>query len=314
MSTTTGPDEPLVQGEVIPPPTMVETECQFELEQSVVCVQTNPDLCGCFMDTSNLAESFPKEIRRQFYSAQAWLPPTDQYFCEVANQRVCQHYDVVQACCCNEFTTLYRECFINKYLVLELPIAGPCTAGCDSMNSYGGAVNDVPSQDNIFAPTVMTQGQGSDEGRNGKTTAITLGILLGALLFTAVAGGFFMLYRRNRAVVSKDEEEDMRQRGGIVELNIQDASFPNEASYHHEFYDIEGRTKYRGEESFSSGESDKDSEDNSSIPSQDQPRAKGLGSKRRDDENFVNQVQVVDLKSSAFYREKKRKSNRNYGQ
>lgn len=107
--------------------------CIQEMNMASSCMEANIDDCGCFYEgIVAFRQEFPKEIRKQFYSAQAWLPSTDLYFCEVANQRVCRNYQTVQSCCCIAQTTAYKDCFINNVLIYELPIPSGCLSTCES--------------------------------------------------------------------------------------------------------------------------------------------------------------------------------------
>jgi len=159
-----------------------EAECVEELNAAWACLMIDPSECPCF-EVASFSDSFPKEIRKQFYSAQAWLPATDAYFCEVANQRVCQHYDIMQSCCCTESTAIYRECYINKVLVWELPIPKPCEASCDDETL--AAVVTTPSTTEYTAENV------TEKDSNAAITVLAVVLSLLVLIIGIGAGAYF---------------------------------------------------------------------------------------------------------------------------
>jgi hypothetical protein len=185
--------------------------CVDELNEAWECLMIDPSACPCF-DVPSFADTFHKEIRKQFYSTQAWLPPTDTYFCEVANQRVCQHYDIMQSCCCNNVTTKYRECLINNILVWELPIPQPCTASCDKET----------------VPEIVERGEGpyetksSTTGSNNKFVTMTLVIVLCiAMIIIIVAAALILIrYKRHNMILKKHASTRSLGRQGISSSTI----------------------------------------------------------------------------------------------
>jgi hypothetical protein len=147
--------------------------CEAELFEANVCVQANSeDGCECF-DPGTFLTTFAKQIRQQFYSAMALVPVTDPDFCSVANQRVCDHFGVMQSCCCQMQTTAYRQCLFDTVLVKELPVPDDCKDICERI------------------VTPKYQGVSSSETTTDKSA------LLGAGIFMLALGvAFFLYYKR----------------------------------------------------------------------------------------------------------------------
>jgi hypothetical protein len=147
--------------------------CEAELFEANACVQANSeDGCDCF-DPGTFVTTFAKQIRQQFYSAMAFVPVTDPEFCTVANQRVCDHFGIMQSCCCQMQTTAYRQCLFDTILVKELPVPDGCKDICERV------------------VTPRNRGISSPETTTDKTA---LPISLGAGIFMLALGVAFFLY------------------------------------------------------------------------------------------------------------------------
>jgi hypothetical protein len=174
-----------------------QNTCTQEMNTAVTCLQQNIDECGCFVNgVVSFRDDFPRDIRKQFYSAQAWLPSTDLFFCEVANQRVCRNYETVQSCCCTEQTTSYKDCFINNVLIYELPIPSGCYSTCESTVELrpdvagGGAVEVVYT---------------NDSNKNSTILVVVLAGVLGIVLIVGALIGF--RYQKKKWIKRKNEVE-----------------------------------------------------------------------------------------------------------
>mmetsp|Transcript_4270 Transcript_4270/g.10678 ORF Transcript_4270/g.10678 Transcript_4270/m.10678 type:complete len:598 (+) Transcript_4270:221-2014(+) len=178
--------------------------CIQEMNVVSSCMEASIDDCGCFYEgIVAFRQEFPREIRKQFYSAQAWLPSTDLYFCEVANQRVCRNYQTVQSCCCTEQTTAYKDCFINNVLIYELPIPSGCYSTCES------TVELRP--DVAGGPTVVEEiNYDNDTNQNSTIITAVLASVLG--VFVVVGTILFIRYCQR-----KKRKNKIKNKNGVVD-------------------------------------------------------------------------------------------------
>jgi hypothetical protein len=103
--------------------------CSTLLMEANVCVQVAPFGCDCF-NSETFVEDFPRLLRKNFFSALAFVTVTEPAFCDAANQMVCDHYQTTQSCCCERQTEAYRKCFFNTVLVDEVPMTTSCEDTC----------------------------------------------------------------------------------------------------------------------------------------------------------------------------------------
>lgn len=264
-----------------------EATCVVEMNDSVACLQRNEDSCACF-DFPRFRENFPKELRKQFYSAQAWLPATDLAFCEVANQRVCQHNEVMQSCCCTEATTRYKDCYINNVLIYELPIPGGCQATCESTLELSPTVTGADGE----VVTVVYK-----NGNNTLFVAI-VGALLGLLVIGGSIGGYFMC----RHYQQKKQKEDPRNKGASDGYPTIARTSLEESYTGHEYPDYVERGVMSMDDDGEKSTSD-ESYDNSTI------RTKELSHPQAFSDSLTNSpIQAVDITPSVHLAKEKRTS------
>jgi hypothetical protein len=67
--------------------------CVTDLQKAIDCVASNTDSCRSCLPTDNFAEVFPKRLEEQFRVTIAFLPPSQQGFCDEANARVCSYHE-----------------------------------------------------------------------------------------------------------------------------------------------------------------------------------------------------------------------------
>jgi hypothetical protein len=151
-----------------------------EFSDANVCLQVNgPANCDCYDDINAFPTSFPQVMQMSFSSAQAFAFPSDPFFCDTANERVCDDFKRDFACCCQDEVEAYRKCLFNKVFVPAVPdIQGTCEDSCSWKATDEGGDDE-----------------GNIEGGSGGTTAVAVCFIL---FFLAMCGAVFWFIRRRK--------------------------------------------------------------------------------------------------------------------
>lgn len=149
--------------------------CSNELSAANNCLQVSGDTaCECYEDINDFPTSFPSAMRVTFSSAQAFALPSDPFFCDTANARVCGVFKSDFACCCQDEVEAYRKCLFNKVLVPSIPtVEQTCEDSC--------------SWNTITKP---------NEGGSGGGTAAAITCVL--LLLAACGAGYWYIKRKKQ--------------------------------------------------------------------------------------------------------------------
>jgi hypothetical protein len=67
--------------------------CVTDLQAAIECVASNTDSCLSCLPTDNFAEVFPEQLEQQFRITMAFLPPSQDGFCDEANTKVCSYHE-----------------------------------------------------------------------------------------------------------------------------------------------------------------------------------------------------------------------------
>mmetsp|Transcript_4271 Transcript_4271/g.10682 ORF Transcript_4271/g.10682 Transcript_4271/m.10682 type:complete len:593 (+) Transcript_4271:221-1999(+) len=274
--------------------------CIQEMNVVSSCMEASIDDCGCFYEgIVAFRQEFPREIRKQFYSAQAWLPSTDLYFCEVANQRVCRNYQTVQSCCCTEQTTAYKDCFINNVLIYELPIPSGCYSTCES------TVELRP--DVAGGPTVVKEIH-YDSDTNQKNTIIT--VLLASVLGVFVVVGTILGIRYCQR---KKRKNKIKNKNGIIDATksptLDSSSQEGSSSTKKNIKAAEEGMCIHDDDVVSSddgkedGSEPSDSSDNSTIQTKEMTHPRSFG----DMISLASKTPAVDVTPSIYQAKEKKK-------
>jgi hypothetical protein len=156
--------------------------CFNEFSNANFCLQVNgPANCECYDDIDAFPTAFPQAMQVTFSSAQAFAFPSDPFFCDTANERVCDNFKRDFACCCQGEVEAYRKCLFNKVFVPAVPdIQGTCEDSC-SWNATDAGGDD----------------EGNIEGGSGGTPVAFVASIL-FLVFLAICGAAFWFMRRSK--------------------------------------------------------------------------------------------------------------------
>jgi hypothetical protein len=176
-------------------PSPPEDPCPGELDRATSCLEwSGEEECACF-DPATFATSFPQTTFFEFSQTMNFVSATNPGFCKAANQRACEYYNTHQHCCCQDETLAYRKCFIDTFVVQQLPnvVGDTCHDTCNT-NIEGGT-----------SPKDRKSG-----GCNG--SAVGIGITLCLLL--ACGGVYYYWYRRTNQKRANNKVESKNKKLG----------------------------------------------------------------------------------------------------
>jgi hypothetical protein len=164
-------------------------QCQTELTEAFICTQVlGPAECDCF-DPAAFTTAFEQQTRESFLGTQAFVSTVDPSFCSLANDQVCDYYEMNQSCCCQYETEQYRKCLFETVLVNELqaPLAEPCKNTC-AMNGSGG-------------------------GGGGDSTTLIVAVAAVVVVIALAGGGYFYCRRRRQKTTRSAEKQVTENKG-----------------------------------------------------------------------------------------------------
>jgi hypothetical protein len=151
-----------------------------------------PFECDCFDTSTAFQGDFIEKTRSSFLSSQAFVSPQDPGFCEAANQKVCDYYQVNQSCCCQFETEAARICLVERVLPNELmtPLIEPCANDCTASGLEGS-------------------------GDGGSALVLVAAAAGGGILLLLVVTCYFGWRRRRQNSAPSNEEKEVVQKKGF---------------------------------------------------------------------------------------------------